>query len=442
MWYLIIVLLCGSSIAQYTVANYYRFNLGGGFYVGVWEFALFFGFILSFLLGGRYDAELPKYRKSSLFILTVTLCTLSAAIGFFGDMVYGNDIKDTISNARDFLAFPLTLYIGYRMTPRLSSIKPLLYGLVVCGVITATLLIIHFGQNAEVAGERNSFNAVRSTNYVSAFAGIACLMLTFSASYSRLKILPTVPAVCIAGYCLVGQWAPLNRGDWVACIVCFCLLIVFTPKGRRSVTLFRGIVAIPILLLALWFGVQLASYASQRDVGKKIYDRFSTILPSENYSKEDKAWDVRWPAAAKELELWLSSPLTGVGFGAEDRYIQQTGVVYWGFNHNGWASVLAKTGVIGFAGSFLVYFSMIILGRKILVTAGDPAVALFGFVASITGVMLFINVVVTMSWTTRNAVLYGIIGGIAFKVNDLLAIEQVSAEVDYGSYAGLEFALE
>ncbi|MGH7176678.1 MAG: hypothetical protein ACREJC_04795, partial [Tepidisphaeraceae bacterium] len=209
MWFLIYITLANASVSQYQIANIYRLNLGG-ILLGIWEFSLGFGVLLAMMLGGRYNARNPKARTHPAMIWILALLSLGFLAGVVGALLNNSPLKYALASGREYAAAPICIYAAYRLFPATQSAMKLIYALILGGTVTAIFLVLNFGENAEMAGFRDNINLVRSVNFVSSYAGLACLILVYTMTDRRFKVLPTPVAATVAAFCLVGQFATLH----------------------------------------------------------------------------------------------------------------------------------------------------------------------------------------------------------------------------------------
>ncbi len=354
-----------------------------------------------------------------LFVIWVCL-GVGFIFGWIGAGINHTPLDQVLRHVRDYVAWPSAVFIGYRLLPNQQSAWRFVYVLIIGGVFAATMSVTHFAENAEFVTSDN-INVVRSINYMVAYAGIASLLLTYSALVRQVRLLPFVLTAPIAGYCLLGECAPMARGEWLSMIVCFSGMLLIIPPGKRLRTLLKGLIVGPCLLVTIYLAIQGASDLMHRDFGKIVQDRLYSLLPTERVSeKESKAWDTRLPSMRQEIGLWLENPLTGQGFSAQNGRVLSGKMVNMGaYFHNGWSSVLATTGLFGFVGFWSIIVSMFVIGRRMVRTATDRATILFGALAFFSSLYLFIGALSGMVWGARLALMFGIICGMMFRLRDI-----------------------
>ena len=91
------------------------------------------------------------------------------------------------------------------------------------------------------------------------------------------------------------------------------------------------------------------------------------------------------------------------------------------YNHNGWTSVLAKTGILGFAAVVLMIWTMIVLGYRLVRDNVDRTFVVFGALAFIVGVVYLIRATCSMSWASRPAIHYAIVCGMVIRAREMEA---------------------
>src|SRR5438046_1464976 len=130
MLFLIYLTLMNAWAPQYDFINVYRLDFGG-ILVGTWEISLFVGAILAIFVGGRYAEAYPNARTHPALWWTMLFMILGFFTGLAGAVVWGTPLKYALSSSREFAAFPLGMWPGYRRLPSPVWIKRLRFSLAV-----------------------------------------------------------------------------------------------------------------------------------------------------------------------------------------------------------------------------------------------------------------------------------------------------------------------
>jgi hypothetical protein len=290
-----------------------------------------------------------------------------------------------------------------------------------------------FGRGAERYEINRNTNALRTVNFITNYAGVACGLMIYSV-LAGLKILRAPIALAVAGFCFIGQLAPLHRSDWLSQAVAILALPLCLPAGQRIRQSLRLVLVSGALVLSLWAGLYVASAVTQRNFHKTFEDRLISMLPGERLKSSDqKAWDTRLPGIIAELEIWGTSPLFGRGFGIQESGGKSAEVGY-GFHHNAYTSTLAQTGLIGFIGVLTAVWGPVFVGMKLIKHGkGNRAAMLIGATGIVAGVQQSVLGMATASFNGyRMAMMIGMIGGVCYKVRDMqLTAARLQAEYGY-----------
>jgi O-antigen ligase len=265
-------------------------------------------------------------------------------------------------------------------------------------------------------------------NFIGTYAGVAAVLCIYSIVSRSVRMMPAVPAAVIASYCVLGYFAPLTRGDWLQFVCGACALIFLLPRGKRLRSFFKGVLIAPVLAVAFYFAIQQASTLMHKDFGKMLADRVTSLLPTaRETSTETKAWDSRVGSIGQELQIWMANPLMGQGFASQNALVARGELENTSaYGHNGWSSVLATTGIFGFAGFMSVVGSLLVVGRRLVFNGHNRGQIMLGAAAFTCGVFAFINVLTSGVWFQRLAVFIGVMCGAALRMRDI----QLSADLE------------
>ena len=427
MWILTIAELFNAMAHQNDVINNLRLPVGG-MPVGVMELFAAVLFLYAVLAGANLSRMYPSERMHPAFVLALALLSISIVTGTIESLLGQVSLEYYLKMVRELGVWPLYLFVGYRLMATPRSASYFIWVILIGGIGIATMLILHFSSNTETIEIKDGYNSVRTVWYISFYAGLSAMVLAYGLVTGE-KYLPTIIAAPLVCYLLVGQFAPLHRVEWMGIFFCFCGLVVLVPKGKRLGTAIKGaLFLVGVLALAL-MTIKLVSSVTQRDFGAFVNERLESLLPTERKSSKDsKAWDTRVDSIGAELGIWAENPLLGKGFGIqEERVITGKMTNYGAFHHNGWCSVLAQTGIVGLSGFAIVLVGTFVMGRRVAMNAPTRGMRLLGVMAVMSSLYEFAEVLGAMAWTTRFAMLSGVICGMVFRCHDMMeavAVEQ------------------
>ncbi|HEX3355543.1 MAG TPA: O-antigen ligase family protein [Tepidisphaeraceae bacterium] len=444
MWFLIFATLFNSAAGQDDIINHIRVG-SGGIYIGIMEVIMAGLLLYALAFGGNIARPYPNPKtRASLFIMLTLFCTaiITASIESF---LHNVEPGLYLRAVREFAAWPIYAFIGYRLLATPESAYRFMYVIVLAGTLTATMLLLNFGENTEHYEWTQDLNSLRSVQFIGPYAGMAAMVLIYSIA-SGIKLLPTPVALPLACYCLMGQCAPLHRGEWMG--MCFCAVGMFflLPREKRVATAVKGVVVGILVLLAGLLTINFVTNVMHRDFGKIVQDRFDSMLPTERTnSKEGKAWDTRLDSITAELSIWADNPILGGGFNIQDEMALEGKIENWGaFNHNGWASVLCKSGIVGFIPSMMLLASLLFIGRKLAVSHVHPGTTMMGVFACMCGIYLFSGILAGMVWTMRYGMLIATACGMAYRclnIQEVLLMQKTAGDqtAEYPEFADSDY---
>ena len=151
-------------VDHYGFTTVYRLSLGG---IPVSFLDLFlFLILIAAILQGPVNAERYPNRRTHPALQMALGCLLTACLfGLASGLIEANPFKDMFSDLREYAALPICIFAGYRLLPNPRWATRYVYVMLLLGIGTATVLLVHFGTNAEEAGLKESINLVRETNW-------------------------------------------------------------------------------------------------------------------------------------------------------------------------------------------------------------------------------------------------------------------------------------
>jgi hypothetical protein len=431
MWLLVIISLVNAAVGSRSFLFEYRLQLAG-MPINILDFLLILGFAIAIFKGNsekRMLATPHPLLRPMLIVFAIAL--LAGVIVGVRNLSFGLSLKRLATYIRDFAVLPMGVVVGYQLVPRLKSAYFYRYVVIVSGLLTAIVVLVFFKGKGEEFGVGSNLETLRTIDYVTPYAGIACAFVLFTI-LSGPRVMPTIVSVVIVGICLVGNFATLSRSDWLSTSASILSVFVLLPKGQRSSKLIRGLVLAPVLLGFLWLGVFATSKITGYDFSEKMATRIRSMLPGDQEGVKVKAWDSRWPAAVRELKLLTTSPLWGHGIGVQYTLLtEEDPGVSAGFRHNSWTCILAETGLIGFAAAVMLVGGCIVVGRRMVRDRLEPASILIGALGMVTGVQyLFLGAATNGFVNQRCGLLLALTCGIVLRTRAM----QLALAHEYAGY--------
>lgn len=416
MWFLFLLSILNAALSHAGFLLKHRLKIGG-LPLNALDATLILGPV-AMAVGAVLNTA--RYRTAGphpLLVWTLVVSMLAAAGGVIGGMMIGTPVYQFAVEVRNFLSMPLCILLGYWFLKMPASSGRFVWVYVVAGVAAAGLTLFAFlGRAAELESSQ-SIDTVRTMEYVSFYAGLAAAVLLFGLLTGN-NIMPRWLTVVVGGFCVVGQFAPLTRSEWVACMGALACVILLLPHGRRLRGALGFVLLVPVLAGFLFGGVFLASHVTGRDVGTRMTKRIVSVLPGargEDVVGRSKAWDTRLPGIIKEFNFWTKSPVIGQGFG----YTVVRGYMSeddGAFNHNVWTSSLATLGIFGFAAYLLPVLGSIVMGMRMVRDRVDRGSVLVGAIGFTAGVYALLIGAGTMSFNVqRGAMCFGLIFGVVMR---------------------------
>lgn len=413
MWLLFIILILNAAMTTEFMLNY-RLDVAG-LPINVLDALMIIGLVFAIFNRERmFPPKGPHPLMSKLYLLF----GVAAVAGLIGWLLNGASLRLAFMPARNWVALPIEMYLGYYYLVGPKSMGRYLKIQVLAGVIAGTMILLFFfGKSGSLGAWQSdeNINAYRTIAYVSNYAGIAAALLVYSVA-SGVRLVPGWLALPVAGYCLVGGFATLSRSDWLATVAGLIAAFAMVPKGRRMGAAVRGALTIIALGASLWIGMYVASRATGANFFDRMAHRITTILPVGDGSKKDAAYVTRISGTLSELRLWLHNPLMGQGFGAQSVELDRVGYTVSGFYHDTWTSTLCESGLLGFAAIATFVGGVIVVGRRLVRDGGGDGFILIGALGVITGCHFIIHGLTTFSFNfQRTGLVLGIIVGVVLR---------------------------
>jgi hypothetical protein len=420
MWLLVILSLVNASVNQKSFLLAYRLQIGG-LPINIFDVLLIIAFLWA-CFAGRGARRMQTDRVHPLLPWILIFLFGALAVGSIigiRNFTIGLSLRRYFTFIRDFACLPLGLVVGYRLLPHLRAAWSWRWVVILCGCVTAIMIILFFKGRGEDLGITPNLDALRAEDYVPSYAGIASNLLfyTLIAGPPIFKRFNRFFSVPLAGFCLVGNAATLNRSDWLAILFAAGSVFVALPKGRRAGAIFKGLIFSAMLAGFIMLGLYAAGRVTGLDFTSKMGTRVKSMLPfQDESSSQKKAWANRLPGMLREVELWSHSPVWGQGVGIQDSLMGESMEVYVTSRHNSWTCILAEYGLIGFTGAFLLIGGCLLVGWRMCHDRLEVGSTFVGALGMITAVHFAVLGFATNGFVSqRPAMLLGITCGMVLR---------------------------
>lgn len=420
MWYLIFAQLFSSLVKQYDFVGTYRITIGF-IYVNPIDALVYSTFALALIFPTRGNRS-PSDRVHPMMYVIITLLLIGGLFGWILAAVNGNPAEWVLRQARDHFAWPACIFAGYRLLPNPRSAWKYMYVLGIGGLFTATMTILNFFSNTDTYASGGTFNDLRTVQFQISYAGMGAALFTYSVLCKPVKMLPRSLAVILAIYCLIGQFAPLSRGEWLEGLACVISLLWLVPSGERLGMMVKGLGMLILMLASLYGAAQLVGVITHKDFAKTMNDRIISLLPGQDVKAH--AWDSRVGSIQQELQIWMKNPIFGMGFEAQLQEVERGAIQNtMAYFHNGWSSQLATTGIFGFAGFMCIIGTMFVVGRRLSLAGWNRGSIMMGAYCFAGSVYLIVLTFSSMIWNSRTALLFGVVCGMTLRLRDIQLTE-------------------
>src|SRR2546421_6765174 len=162
MWFIVILTLLSAALPQYDFINQFRIPLGWA-QIGVFEVGLATGLVLALIQGGNYAARFPSRRTHPVLTWLLVLFAIGTLAGLLGSITSALPAKYKVAAAREFVAMPICMIIGYRLLGTPRALIPYIYTTILAGVITAILVFFYFNSASEKVQFTGEVNVLRDS---------------------------------------------------------------------------------------------------------------------------------------------------------------------------------------------------------------------------------------------------------------------------------------
>ena len=138
------------------------------------------GVLIALVLGGPKSDSDPIDRMHPVFLIGMICMAAGWVFGVMGMFMHEAPMRDKLVFTREFFGMPAAMFIGYRMTKSFKSAQKFPYALILGGLGVSLMLMAAFGRGAERYEVAKDYNALRSINFITSYAGVACGLMIYS----------------------------------------------------------------------------------------------------------------------------------------------------------------------------------------------------------------------------------------------------------------------
>ncbi|HYE17719.1 MAG TPA: hypothetical protein VEA69_04705 [Tepidisphaeraceae bacterium] len=375
-------------------------------------------------------------RTHPLATWSIVLGVSMAVTGAVIAMSSGTQLSLWLVWLRNSITLPLAVLVGYLAAPSLRSARPFVVFTLLASLLSAVSTLLFVGQQADDIAGSASFDSLRAFAQSGDVGLLMAAMVAF-AVVSRVRLMPIWVAAPVFAVCVAAYASLPHRSSWLTGALVMLGAALVLPRasvGRRVGWTLAGIVTSIVVLIA---GVGLYSAATGRDFGRYLVEkRLARMIPALDDTGSAGLTDTRRAAATIELELFLSSPFFGRGFGITDVLYGEGGVSVIGFHHIVWTGAMAETGLIGLFAYVVPVFGLTLVGYRMWRSASDKWLALAGALGCLSGLYAFLLASMTMSINIqRPALALGLTVGLVARFRAIQLSQPHDPAGEYGDVA-------
>ncbi|MEZ0267572.1 MAG: hypothetical protein ACAI43_22805 [Phycisphaerae bacterium] len=396
--------------------------------------ALLFVSLIAVFATGRN--RVGTQRTHPLAVWSIVLGVMMAVTGSLIAMSNGTQLSLWLVWFRNSITLPLAVLVGYLAAPTLRATRPFVVFTLFASLLSAVSALLFVGQQADDIAGSAGFDTLRA-HAQSGDVGLLLAAMVAFAVVSRVRLLPFWAAAPMFAVCVAAYASLPHRSSWLTGVLVMLGAALVLPRAsvrRRVGWTVAGLVTSVVVLVA---GVGLYSAATGRDFGRYLMEkRLARMIPAFDDTGGAGLTDTRREAAMIELELFLSSPLVGRGFGITDVLYGEGGVSMIGFHHIVWTGAMAETGLIGLLAYAVPVFGLTLVGYRMWRSASDKWLALAGALGCLSGLYAFLLASMTMSINIqRPALALGLTCGLIARFRAIQLFQQRDAAAEYGDMA-------
>ena len=389
MWILLFLcLVIAFGLPHWGVFMEMRFYIGG-MPINLLD-ALVPGAALCGLMVARSSPSYIATRPHPLLGVLLAAFALDIVVGVVVGMAGGADRWFLVENLRDTAMLPLSLLAGYYLIANFKGANWLIYGMVLLGLYCSVMLLTHFASSAATISTLDA-NLLSTMEYGVAPGDMATALLAFCLMVGIVRLAPVWLELIVAAVTFIGAVSSMHRSEWIAAMVAILAGALAIPRGLKLRGFIRLATTAALLAVASVIALGIINRFATRDLLGMLVDRLGSVLPGyvSTTSTVHAAWDTRTSGLWANIELWLSSPLFGRGFGIQEAMTGHYGAdTSWG--HTPWLDVSAMTGVIGFTTYSIVVWGVMIVGRRMALAARDRTTMLVAVLGLAAGAWNFV----------------------------------------------------
>jgi hypothetical protein len=364
---------------------------------------------------------------------SLVLASISGAVMAF---LTGADLRETALMARNVLSLAAAVVIGYAAVSTLRTAKRAGYVLLISSFASACTALLFMRESAGTlsTGVGGTFNSLRTTNIGGDLGAVFAGFVAFSWA-SGLQYFPrglALPTFLIAA---LGTFALPHRSGYLVGALTLMFALLWLPVARVGRRVGTSLLLGSALVVALFIGGAVYSQLSGKNFQEYVMTRVLSFLPNSEIRKENRPWETRLPGTVLELQMWVTSPVFGHGFGSQAAMKKEDAAAGVAFRHNVWTAALAEGGLPLFVGYLLPCVLCLVVGWRLVRAQSDHATVMIGAIAAMHGLICLIYCTTTMYLNQqRPAIPLGLICGLLLRVRQI----QLAVAEEYAGYIDLE----
>lgn len=343
------------------------------------------------------EFHLLKTPLDTPLLLFYLLVVIQACLAIF---YYKLSLFETVRVLLNFNYY-LLFFVVTNLIRNERQIRILVKGLFSIGAIVGILMLAQavIGESVKLMPGRveqvGTFNELFQATRILP-PGQAWVYVLFITSICLIVLTEKTPLRVRAWHCFlafstgIGVTLTYTRSYWVACILCFAVLMVFAgPVARKRLIVLSlpGFFVISVLLLLF---LPFSAHKEGAGTFAAISDRFDSLFKGKELY-ESSSLEYRGIENSYALEQIARHPFIGIGLGKAYRpSLDEFKDTLTSYIHNGYLGLLLNVGVTGAAPLLWFYLAFILRGFRNWRRITDPYLRslLTGFTLSVAGALL------------------------------------------------------
>jgi hypothetical protein len=299
----------------------------------------------------------------------------------------GADVREVVAMGRNVLNLAFAHLLGYAAVSTLSQVKWAGYVILLSSFLSAGAALLFMRDSTETLNYVGStFHTLRSSNKGGDLGVVGAGFVVFCL-VAGLRYMNWLVAAGVLVVCAVGAFSLPHRSSYLVAALTIGFAAVALPPVGIARRLGTSAVTVGALVVVLSMSAVAYSRASGRNFDEYVKTRVLSMIPGVDVGHENRPWETRIPGIVAELQMWMTSPVFGRGFGCQnvlaERYVNGT----IGFRHNVWTAGLAEGGLPLLAGYLMPCVFSIVIGWRMVKERWDRVTVMIGAIAAMNGLL-------------------------------------------------------